>query len=107
MLIPGLPEWFSWLVMLLGFVVTVAVSALLLYLLWYALLAVVLAVDFQVFRAKVKKAEGLKYKFKLSHFLNAWGHLYGVGLGESHTKIEIAGHRWEGFRKHIILSKFE
>lgn len=62
------------------------------------------ACDFQSFKRKVGKQDGKPYVFRFRYFFGAWYHLTGFRPGDSVT--EMRGHRYLGFRKHVILGKF-
>lgn len=62
------------------------------------------AIDFQTFKKKVAKADGTVYKFRWRFFFGAWFNL--TGFTEGTTITTPAGHRYLGFRKHVILGKF-
>lgn len=62
------------------------------------------AIDFQTFKKKVGKADGKPYVFRFRYFFGAWFNL--TGFTEGTTITVPTGHRYLGFRKHVILGKF-
>ncbi len=96
--------WLHWWLLICGAIVTGA-------LLWF-LSGIVLeiiygffrAIDFQSFKKKVGKADGKPYVFRFRYFFGAWFNL--TGFTEGTTITVPTGHRYLGFRKHVILGKF-
>lgn len=62
------------------------------------------ACDFQTFKKKVGRADGKPYVFRFRYFFAAWFTLTGFGPNETITVP--TGHRYLGFRQHVILGKF-
>jgi hypothetical protein len=62
------------------------------------------AVDFMSFKKKVCRADGTEYKFRIGFFFASWFNL--TGFSEGTTITVPTGHRYQGFRKHVILGKF-
>jgi hypothetical protein len=62
------------------------------------------AIDFQSFKKKVGIADGKPYIFRFRYFFGAWFNL--TGFTEGTTITVPTGHRYQGFRKHVILGKF-
>lgn len=71
---------------------------------WEILKGFFRAIDFMSFKKKVCKADGTTYKFRIGFFFASWFNLTGFTDG---TTITVpTGHRYQGFRKHVILGKF-